>query len=410
MSSETAKETLQRACRRLGVSGASELVGRLLDLACGGFVDNAATAAALGLTTAEARVAEAVAKGWSTARTATELDLSEGTVKTYRKLIFAKTGASRDRDLRRLYVEASRLLGLKDMAEVVLEDRTAGERLRIIGGQDGRRVALMDYGPASGRALMVMHGFTTGRRLPTPFVGRLQRDGWRPLVVQRPGFGLTDPAAADYLSEAATDMADVLEALNAPDVVLLARDGGVPTAIAFAHRYADRFAGGAIVNPKSTRERPVSGFQPSAVLSRLLLGRASLITVVAEALRRRTADAQARVLLQRLYSSVQADEPAVEPDVLEHVIRDTQAMLARTARGLIDELRLYAEGWRPPPRLPAGCWRVAWGPDMWNALTASAWAMAGAETSRIEGLSFLGAYTHPDDLADLLGGSARHQK
>ena len=138
MSIETAKDALARACRKAGVRGASELVGRLLDLSCGAeAIEPDAIAATLGLTPAEARVAIAAGRGESVEATATSLGLSESTVKTYRKTIFAKTGASRDRDLRRLVAEASGLGRLAGASEIVLDDRAAGERLRV-GGEGGR--------------------------------------------------------------------------------------------------------------------------------------------------------------------------------------------------------------------------------------------------------------------------------
>ncbi len=406
MSVDTAKDALERAGRRIGVRGASELVGRLLDLTCGPADNNELSAGeTLGLTKAETRIAHAVSQGWTVARTADALGLSRSTVKSHRKTIFAKTGASRDRDLRRLFLEASRLDALKGVSEVLLEDRGAGERLRVVARSGGRRVAFMDYGPASGRPLMVMHGFTTGRRLPAPFVARLQRDGWRPLVIQRPGFGLTDPASSNFLVEAAEDMIGVLDRLGEERLALLARDGGVATALTFTDRYPDRFVRGALVNPRSTRERPVHGFSAIGALSAMLMRQPVLIAAAAEALRRRTAGAHTRTLLARLYSDLETDGLADgRPDIVDHVVRDVQAMSARTARGLIDELRVYAEGWRIPNDLAGATWRVAWGTRMWSAPESVVWSAAGAETRLIDGLGLLGAYTHPDALADLLAG------
>ena len=404
MSEETAKDALSRACRKAGVRGASELVGRLLDLSCGAEeIELDAIAATLGLTPAEARVAIAAGRGDSVEATAGALGLSASTVKTYRKVIFAKTGASRDRDLRRLVAEASGLSRLAGASEIVLDDRAAGERLRVVARPDGRRVALIDYGPASGAPVVVMHGFTTGRRLPAVFVRRLQADGWRPLVVQRPGFGLTDPGHGDFLATGAEDMAAVLASLNAERLAFIARDGGVATAVAFAERHPDALSRGVLLNPKSTRDRPPGGETFVSAVARLLLARPAIIGIVAEAARQRSAGQSVRALLNRLGSGLEVDRLAAErPEVANHLMRDVQGLLARTSRGPVDELRLYADGWSVPSHLAGGPWRVAWGATMWSAEEARRWEDAGAETRVIDGLGLLPAYTHADALAELL--------
>jgi hypothetical protein len=68
----------------------------------------------------------------------------------------------------------------------------------------------------------------------------------------------------------------------------------------------------------------------------------------------------------------------------------------------VDELRVYADGWTPPPRLPGKPWRVAWGGTMGSADEAAAWEAAGAETRVIEGLGLIPAYTHGEAVAALL--------
>ncbi len=405
MSLETAKDALARACKRVGVRGASELVGKLLDLSCGprdgGAPDLIRT---LGLTEAEARVAAATADGSSIEETAATLGLTSATVKSYRKSIFAKTGTSRDRDLRRLVAEASGLAGLSVASEIVLDDRLAGERLRVFARAEGRRVALIDYGPASGSPCLVMHGFTTGRRLPRAFVDILQIDGWRPVVIQRPGFGLTDAATGDYLAAAADDMAATLDHLGVEGGAVLARDGGAAVALAFAERHPGRVTHGVQLNPRSTRDRPprASGLLIGA-LSRVLLTQPAVIVAVCEFARQRSSTRNLSRLFNRLGAGIENDRLMAErPEVATHLVCDAQGMMARTAQGLIDELRLYADGWRAPAQLPAVSWRVAWGSDLWSESEGEAWSAAGAQTRVIDGMGLLPAYTHPAALAALL--------
>lgn len=404
MSPATAKDTLARACRRAGVRGASNLVDRLLKLACTkSELRPEAIAEALDLTPAEARVAAAAAEGRSVAATAASLNVSRVTVKSHRRAIFAKTGARRDRDLRRLVMEASRLDGLAQAAEVVLDDFGAGERLRIVNRPEAaRRVALIDYGPASGRILFVLHGYNSWRRVPLPFAARLQKDGWRPVVVQRPGYGLSDPAER-YLEAAADDMAAVIAALGGERAAVFARGGSAPSALAFAGRHPDRFARGVLINPLPSRDRAPGGGGLLNGLLRLLLRQPDLIAPVIDQASRRTSSDSIRRMIERLYLDTSDRLPPDRPEILEHLVRDAQGLVARSTRGLIEELKLYAGGWSIPADMAVGPWRVALSPDSWSSAEADACSvLPGYELRQVEGVIALRAYTAPDPLADLL--------
>jgi DNA-binding CsgD family transcriptional regulator len=70
MSVASAKDALERACRRVGARNATELLSRLLDVTCGAEGDSAAVANSFGLTPAQVRVAAACSRGASVAETA----------------------------------------------------------------------------------------------------------------------------------------------------------------------------------------------------------------------------------------------------------------------------------------------------------------------------------------------------
>ena len=87
-------------------------------------------------------------------------------------------------------------------------EEAGGGRPRILTALDGvRRIALLDYGPYDAEPVLIFHGTAAGRRLPDRFRDGLIAAGFRPLVLQRPGFGLTDPATGDYSATGAADMA-----------------------------------------------------------------------------------------------------------------------------------------------------------------------------------------------------------
>ncbi len=404
MSRATAKDALARACRRVGARNASELVSRLLDVACGEqSVDAGAVGSLLGLTPTEASVAAASALGETMAETARRLELAEGTVKSYRKAIYAKLGVTRDRDLRRLVTEASRAVVLEGMDEIVRDDRAKGERLRLIRRPDDRRVAYIDYGPARGRPLMVTHGHSDWRRLPIGFVERLHRDGWRPIVVQRPGFGLTSPATRDYLADGADDMAAVLDAAGGERVTVFSRGPSFPTALAFAERHPRRFERGVVANPHPSRRHPPEGGAMLFNMTRLLTRHPRMISFVIQQALQHSTTRSLRAMIERLYAEAEDELPPDRPDIVAHQVGDVQALYARTTRGVLDELSLYARGWSTPQDFAVGPWRIAISKDSWSRAEAeSCVRLPGYERREIEGVVVLRAYTDPDSLADLL--------
>jgi pimeloyl-ACP methyl ester carboxylesterase len=102
----------------------------------------------------------------------------------------------------------------------------------------------------AGKPVLVTHGTITGRTLPPAFVAALHRRGFRPIVPQRPGFGLSDLATGDYVETAADDMAAILDTLRLRKTTLLTRDDGVAAALAFAARHPERLTAGMLVHPR----------------------------------------------------------------------------------------------------------------------------------------------------------------
>jgi pimeloyl-ACP methyl ester carboxylesterase/DNA-binding CsgD family transcriptional regulator len=406
---ETAKDALKRAQKRTGARNPAELVGRLLDLCCEGEVEPGARdedllKRAMGLTPAEAEVAAALARGDEAIEAAGRLGLSEATVKSYRRAIFAKTGVKRSRDLRRLADEVRELDRLSSYSEVVADAPVPIERLRVLRS-GGRRIAFIDYGPASGAPLVVGHGYTTGRLTPRPLLERLHKAGFRVLVPQRPGFGLTSPAAGDYLAYSANDLLQILDHLRAGKVRLLMRDGGCATALEFALRYPGRLSQVVLLNPRTPLgyRPPPNG--PMAAFSRFLLAHPGLVEPFAEMLRRQTKSALIERVLRRACSTVEADRRVLEEDpaLLPALVRDQQGLLARTVRGFVDETRIFADGWSPPGVPDDAAWTIAWSGALVPDPDVRPWAgLPNLMLETLEGAGVLLALTHTDQLIALL--------
>lgn len=399
---ETAKDALAGALRKTGARRAQNLVGRLIDLSCNVPAFEEAPGGALGLSPSERAVAARLAVGDTADEAAKALGLRPGTVKAYRRSAFGKLGIARARDLRRLMTEAGELDRLASAEEVALAP-VAEAALRIFIDSRGRNVACLDYGPASAGAVVLMHGYSTGRTAPPPLLKALRARGRRVVVPQRPGFGLTTPATIDYVATAADDMALVLDGLGCDGADLLARDGGVACALEFGQRYPGCVRTPVLLNPRMPRDAARDSRGPMTAVALMLLNHPSLIEpLCAMAARQLGADVQTGVL-RRLLSSSAADLACFRsPAVAERLIADIRHLGGRSSAGLIAELRLFALGWRPPPAHQGPRWRIVLSGDIAPAVPTTIWEdLADGPPLILQGAGLLAQFTHAEALAAL---------
>jgi len=263
--------------------------------------------------------------------------------------VLGKTGLRRAKDLSRLLVEARELAVLATVLDPVFEPaRTAG-RLRVITAKDERQVAFIDYGPRSGEVVFVFHGYAAGRTVPPALIKSLQGEGFRPIVPQRPGFGLTTPAAGDYLEAAAADLALLCSELKTRDPVILARDGSVAVALAFARAHPGRCHRYVLLNPRTPLSYQMKTTGLVDLFTRGLLGNPKLVAPVTELLRRHSDREMVEGNLRRTCSYAPADIALLEDQtVVDALVRDIQALVARSAQGFAAEHAIFAAGWHPP--------------------------------------------------------------
>lgn len=410
---ETAREALKKAMRKAGARRSPDLVRRMMDLMCGDHPTPPAIekvlATSFGATAAEAKAAAQFAQGLTAREVAEVVGVKEATVRGQLKAVFAKTGVNKAKDLVRLAAETSTLAALAGAAETVFEPADPNGRLRVIASGE-RRIAVTDYGPRSGKPVIVLHGSATGRRLPPEFVRALQGRGYRPIAPQRPGFGLTDISSGDYLQDSADDMARVMDALKIDRAKLLIRDTGTPTGLRFAADHAGRVIAGIMVNPKwpAADQRPITGAASlMSAISRSFVTSPHLIGLIAETLRRQTRTDLLENTMRQSLAGLPCDvEILNQPGVLDMLVRDAQGMFARTSVGFTSEQRLYGDGWTPPAGI---------GGDRWVVTECEALALPGAERvwgtlpnvrfEPIRGAGFLAYFSHPGAVADIVAAA-----
>jgi pimeloyl-ACP methyl ester carboxylesterase/DNA-binding CsgD family transcriptional regulator len=360
---------------------------------------------AFGLTAAEAGVAAELARGASQREAAAALGLRPETVRTYAKAVLAKTGAARARDLARLATETRALRGLVAVAEPVYTREAAAARLRLLPRPGGRRLAFLDYGPPGGEPAIVFHGFVAGRSLPPRLAAALHARGLRPVVPQRPGFGLTSPARGNYLAQAAADLEALVAALGADDVRLFARDGGTAAALAFAAAHPERIARGVLLNPRAPDGlAPNHRSGPVRRMTNLILKHPDLIAGVGEFIRRRTRSDFLDAALTQTLGAIAPDLEALrDPAVRAQLVRDIQAQFAHTSAGYSAEHAVYAQGWRVPRVTGGGPWTVAYSTALTETQPEAPWrALPGLRIAPLAGAGVLAQFTHAETLAGLI--------
>ncbi len=409
---ETARDAMARIVAKTGARRSGGVVRRLTEL-MSAVRDQGPLSADLlnqtfGFTRSEAEVALRLIAGETQREAAQGLGLSPETVRGYAKAALTKAGAARVKDLARVAAEAQALARFRDVAEPVFVNGGATARLRLLPRAGGRSVAFLDYGPRSAEPAVIFHGFMAGRSLPPALARGLQQRNLRPIVVQRPGFGLTSPAEGGYLDAATDDLGAVIATLGLGRIALFARDGGTAAALAFASRHPERIARAALLNPRSPHGLAAGQRTgPVARLTRLMLANPRAIAPLGEFIRKRTrSDVLERLLREALRAMpndlAMLDQPAVKAQLL----RDVQAQFAHTAACYVAEHALYAEGWSPPRVAGGGPWTMIHAsamsispppPDPWLALP-------DVRFTELDGAGVLAQFTHAEALAALIAG------
>jgi pimeloyl-ACP methyl ester carboxylesterase/DNA-binding CsgD family transcriptional regulator len=402
---ETAKDVLRRAMRKMGAMNAAQATGRAMDLACdlANAPALAAVQKALHLSPAEARVALRIGAGDSAVEAGRRVGMTPATVKSYRRTIFNKTGVNRARHLGRLIYEAAYLARLAGFSEVVptAEDRSL---VRAVFRPGGRRVVYLDYGPKGAPAVILGHGYLTGRIAPPPMLAALRDRGLRVVVPQRPGFGLTSPSARqeDYLADCAEDLAAILDQIGEATAHILARDGGVTGALEFAQRFPRRLGAGILLNPRAPKSAPRPHDTPISAISRFLLGHPALIAAFGDMLMRQSRPDIARNLLLKTYEAFAGDAEAIrDPAIVEHLMADLVGTFACSSLGFQMEQRAYSDGWRPPAALADPRWTLALSGGLNLTMTGDL-AEHPADRETIPGAGLLVQFTHAAALAELM--------
>lgn len=256
LSYATVRGALSTAARRMSAPNAAALVRALVAAAYGvlpGEGDPGAILAdMLPLTERQGRIAALVAEGLSRHEIAGVTGRGAASVKKELETMYATLGVGSAAELARVVAEvrALRLFARSTDGETGFFDPNA-EPTRFLPREDGTVIAWSDYGPRSGRPVLVVPSNWQTRPVPRPLLAALHAAGFRPISIDRPGIGGTPPPRdwnADPFVQAVADTRAVLDKLGVEQIAVVARGGAQFTA-ALKAQLANRIGAVVLVSP-----------------------------------------------------------------------------------------------------------------------------------------------------------------
>lgn len=368
VSFHTAREALATAMKRARVSRLPALVSRLTSQAFG-IMPQAGAADVLqdvwGLSTRQAAVAALIADGATRAGVAQTLATSEAVVRKELERVHEILRVSSAAELARKVVEAEALRWLTaatggDIGFVEPDI----EPLRFVLRPDGRRIAVSDYGPASGVPILVAHSSTSSRFVARSLLRALQAEGYRPIAIDRPGFGLTDEVAGarigahDPFATAAADAVVVLDAFRIRRTDLVAR-GAAQFVLALERAAPGRLRRVVMVNPDPPMRESGDGIGGTSPMKQAYIRNPAVIRLTAPFLTRQADFAfVARKLREGARSSPPDAEALRDVDLVRDYFRALRPFATGRIAGYINEQTAFARAPGPDPLAGTNRWQV----------------------------------------------------
>lgn len=340
VSYETARDAIKAAKKKAGAHTQAELVSVLLNLTTGELAEpnlDGVLRDLFGLSDRQVRVALAAASGAARDGIARIARCSPHTVKADMKVLFDAFSVGSVAALSRAVAQVRVLSALAGASSIeVLGPQQAREPLRLLprANRTGR-IAFADHGPVGALPCLILHTATTGRHLPPAHVAALQANGLRPISLDRPGTGLSDPVDGDLLAGSAEDMVDILDALGIERTSVIAR-GGAMVLGAFAARHGDRLHRGVAINPEPRPHEDDRRHGFAGNIKRLVFEHPALIETLAGYLARRSASDAVAHLVRHVLAGSPADLATLEqPGMMAAYVRATQQSALQNGAGFI---------------------------------------------------------------------------
>ena len=417
LSYESARQALKSAMRKTNTARQPALIALLSQKAASFKLNREQAEAvlmdALGLRLRDARLALLMSEGLTRAEAAKAAHISTAVAKDAYDRIFTQLGVASATELSRVVLEA--------LAASLVAEASAGELLlsaadhdplRFVARPGGGFIAISDFGPADAPPVIILHSSGTTRHPARKLVRALQADGWRPIAIDRPGFGLTDPAPQSRcpFDDAAHDMNTVCAALGLEHVRIIAR-GGAHAALAFARLYPEHARDHIVLlNPDPTIDDRAKRVGVLGAVKDAFFNHPQQLSHLARLVGAQATPERVRQLIRATLGTSQPDMLAFEdPEAVEDYQRAVMMFATGRIDGFIREQRTYACGIDDPPLADAANWTILLGAHdpLHHAADMAAYWRARLPKARCETIEDAGRFlhlTHTERVAAALRG------
>jgi pimeloyl-ACP methyl ester carboxylesterase/DNA-binding CsgD family transcriptional regulator len=370
ISYNTARQTMSETMQRIGVDRLPALVTNLASLAFG--VLHGEKAAGLladvwGLSTRQAALASLIAEGVSRESAAQRVGVSGATAKKELDRVYATLGVTSAAAMARVVVEA-RVLACTTAATrgQIAVARDPSEPLQMMPRVDGTRIAWSDYGPASGRPVLVVHSSMTSRPVSRALIAALQARGRRPIAIDRPGFGMSDPRPGleagrhDPFEAAVDDVLAVCRKLKIESLDVIAR-GGAQHVLALADAAPDLIGRVVLVNPDPHTEEKGRRWGPMGAIKEAYFRNPRLVTIMVRMIATHLTPERMPRILERSFAGSPPDLEAIrDPQIRNDYFRAVKMFATGRIAGYVNEQVAFATAARPAAR-PEHRWTILLG-------------------------------------------------
>ena len=329
------------------------------------FTDEVVLQDVIGLTGAEARLAQRLQANMTVAEAADELGIAVATARNQVRSIFDKLSVTRQsemvRDLFSLGSLASTLRGLQDGDRAATAVGDSGI-YRFLDLGSGHRLAWREYGAANGLPVFLLASWTFSSLQPVWVHEAAVRHDIRLIAIERPGTGLSTPdnnMTHASFAEMARRLADELGLAR---FRIMGNSTGAAFGLAIAAYFPDRVEALLL---RSARLAAPARAEKSNLLSRSFYHAARrmprLIEATGPMLRNRLSHHLIRSVSLRFFAEDSVDRAVLEQDqaLLDYITDAMVEALARGYGGIYREAALAIEGLNIAPdsvRAPVVAW------------------------------------------------------
>lgn len=393
-----ARNTVAELKIKLGVDTVPMMIGLVLDLAAEDFSDRIDGAARHDLFTLSERqyaIARMVGIAKSRAEIAASLHVSEAVLDAELKEIHLILGVRNAGELTLVVAAAAHEPGTDDADH-------AHDLPVAIARRGGRAIGFSDFGPDGGRPVLILHSTITSRAPPTRLVAALHQHGFRPIAIDRPGFGDSAMASGDDPYTAAShDVAAVCATLGLDTVAVVSRGSG-QAAVRLAQAYPALVGRVVLVNPTPSFAYTTIDRGPLGAVKRAFGRRPWAIAAMIRALAAYATPRRLYEGMLRSFRESPPDESLVrdDPQFVADYLRATRGFAQGKIAGYVAEQAAWAAGYDVATMPGMTDWRIVQGRhfilhDPARAMTYWQARLPDTPVTWIDEAGQMLAYSHP---------------